>query len=89
MAHGQNLIYYLLFYGHGQWAEIGFQVLKWLKKFERRIFHNMWKLCEIRISKKFYCNIVNLILLGIAYGCFYITMAEFISCDRDRMASKT
>lgn len=27
-------------------------------------------------------------LLGIVYGCFYITTAELSSCDRDHMAHK-
>lgn len=78
MTHRPNLVYNLLLYVHGQWGKIGFYILKWLEKNDRR-FHNMWKIYKIQILMKFYCNIVNLIHLGIAYGCGYITAADLIS----------
>lgn len=36
----------------------------------------MWKLYEIQIPIKSYLNTANLTHLGVAYGCFYIIMAE-------------
>lgn len=62
--------------------------VKMVGKKKKRRFHNMWKLHKIQIPIKFYGNTANLIYFGIAYGCFYITTAELISCDRDHMASK-
>ena len=49
MAQEPNLAHHLYLYS--LWAKNGSNIFKWLgKKLKRRIFHGMWKSCEIWIS---------------------------------------
>ena len=40
------------------------------------------------LPKKSYRNTARSICLYVIYGCFYATLAELNSCDRDHMAGK-